>query len=114
MRGAQTHAERLKELNFKAILHDIPAGNRYRITGSGRLVSLDDPWNPKVIKFNFNFSGSSPPFHPDILNTEGIGRLKRTHYQEILMPLSHSQHPSSARVPHSSSTKIKVKLEILP
>ena len=41
MRGAQTHAERLNELNFKAILHDIPGGNRYRITGSGRLVYKD-------------------------------------------------------------------------
>ena len=30
-------------------------------------------------QFNFNFPGSSPPFHPDILYTEGIGRLKRTH-----------------------------------
>ena len=42
-------------------------------------LSLNDPWNPKVIKFNFSFPGSSPPFHPDILYTEGIGRLKRTH-----------------------------------
>ena len=28
-------------MNFKAILHDIPGGNRYRITGSGRLVYKD-------------------------------------------------------------------------
>ena len=41
MRGAQTHAERLNELNFKTILHDIPGGNRYRITGGGRLVYKD-------------------------------------------------------------------------
>ena len=41
MRGAQAHAERLNELNFKTILHDIPGGNRYRITGSGRLVYKD-------------------------------------------------------------------------
>ena len=41
MRGTQTHAERLNELNFKATLHKISGGNRYRITGSGRLVYKD-------------------------------------------------------------------------
>ena len=38
IRGAQTHTERLIDLNFKAILNKMPNGNSYRITGNGRLV----------------------------------------------------------------------------
>ena len=38
IRGAQTHTERLIDLNFKAILSEMPNGNSYRMTGNSRLV----------------------------------------------------------------------------
>ena len=38
IKGDQTNAERLIDLNFKATLNDMPYGNSYRITGNGRLV----------------------------------------------------------------------------
>lgn len=42
LRGSQTHAERLLHLNFKKLLKMVPDGNKYRLTGSGRLVQKDD------------------------------------------------------------------------
>ena len=38
----RSHEERLIELNFKSILHDLPNGDQYRFTGSGRLVPRED------------------------------------------------------------------------
>ena len=38
----RSHEERLIELNFKAILKDMPNGDQYRMTGSGRLVDTRD------------------------------------------------------------------------
>ena len=38
LRSSQTHTERLMHLNFKQLLQEVPNGNHYRITGSGRLV----------------------------------------------------------------------------
>ena len=38
----RSHEERLIENNFKAILKELPNGNQYRFTGSGRLV---DKWD---------------------------------------------------------------------
>ena len=38
IKGAQTHAERLIDLNFKIILNEMPKGDSYRVTGNGRLV----------------------------------------------------------------------------
>ena len=34
----KSHEERLIELNFKSILRELPNGNNYRMTGSGRLI----------------------------------------------------------------------------
>ena len=42
LKGAQSHAERLIDLNFKTILKEIPDGNKYRVTGNGRIVRKDD------------------------------------------------------------------------
>ena len=41
LRGAKSHVERLIELNFKTILGEMPNGSNYRVTNSGRLVSID-------------------------------------------------------------------------
>ena len=38
IRGALTHTERLNYLNARTILKELPHGDRYRITGSGRVV----------------------------------------------------------------------------
>ena len=38
----RSHEERLIENNFKAILKELPNGNQYRFTGSGRLVDKRD------------------------------------------------------------------------
>ena len=36
IRSAQTHAERLIQLNFKTILNELPNGQKYYVTGNGR------------------------------------------------------------------------------
>ena len=38
LRSAQSHVERLIQLNFKTILEEIPSGNQFRLTGNGRVV----------------------------------------------------------------------------
>ena len=38
IRSSQTHAERLIQLNFKTILNELPNGQKYYVTGNGRLV----------------------------------------------------------------------------
>ena len=38
----RTHEERLIELNFKAVLKDLPNGDQYRFTGSGRLINREE------------------------------------------------------------------------
>ena len=38
----KSHEERLIELNFKTMLNHMPDGNKFRFTGSGRMVSKDD------------------------------------------------------------------------
>ena len=38
LRSAQTHEERLIRLNFQTLLEELPGGDNYRFTGSGRLV----------------------------------------------------------------------------
>ncbi len=50
---SKSHIERLVDLNFRAILKELPGGHGYRITGSGRLVKKDDterrnPGSPQV------------------------------------------------------------------
>ena len=42
LKGAQTHAERLNDLNFKTLLNEMPGGNQYRATGNGRLIEKND------------------------------------------------------------------------
>lgn len=39
--GSRTHTERLLELNIRTLLRELPNGNLYRLTGSGRLVRRD-------------------------------------------------------------------------
>ena len=38
LRSSMSHNERLQQLNFKTLLQEIPNGDGYRITGSGRLI----------------------------------------------------------------------------
>ena len=39
--GCKSHTERLLELNMKAVLSELPNGDNYTFTGSGRLVKRD-------------------------------------------------------------------------
>ena len=50
IRSSKTHVERLLELNFNALLNDIPNGHtKYRMTANGRLVRRDEEVNPSEI-----------------------------------------------------------------
>ena len=38
LRGAKDHVERLIDINFNTVLKMIPAGNDYKVSGSGRII----------------------------------------------------------------------------
>ena len=42
LRTAYTHAERLMDLNFRAILRKLPGGQNMRLTGHGRIIERDN------------------------------------------------------------------------
>jgi hypothetical protein len=42
MRSSKSHAERVTELNFQALLDLIPEGDQYKLTSNGKLVHQDD------------------------------------------------------------------------
>ena len=50
VRSAQTHEERIMRLNIQTLLRDMPDGNSYRFTGSGRLVKKDDTEDPHQLQ----------------------------------------------------------------
>ena len=54
--SAQTHAERLIDLNFKTILGELANGGEYRVTGNGRVIRKEGPQN--FSKQRTQFSGS--------------------------------------------------------
>ena len=38
LRSSKSHVERLVDINFRTILREIPGGDQYRLTGSGRVI----------------------------------------------------------------------------
>ena len=60
IRGAQTHAERLIDLNFKAILEELPNGNFYRVTGNGKVVRKEREVG-RVERRRWNYDNSRGP-----------------------------------------------------
>ena len=38
LRSSKPHAERLREINFRTLLRELPNGHRYRLAGNGRII----------------------------------------------------------------------------
>ena len=68
IRGSQSHEERLLQLNTDVILREMGIENRYRRTGSGRLVPKDDyqlaTGGPHIITQSQRPPGPRPGFIP--------------------------------------------------
>ena len=41
LRGAKDHVERLIDINFNTVIKIIPAGNGYKVSGSGRIIKKE-------------------------------------------------------------------------
>ena len=43
LRTSLSHTDRLIQLNFHQILKELPGGEKYRLTGNGRIVLKEEP-----------------------------------------------------------------------
>ena len=43
IRSSQSHSDRIMQQSLQTILSDIPNGERYRVTGHGKIVKKDNP-----------------------------------------------------------------------
>ena len=62
IRTSKSHLERLIDLNFRTLLQELPNGPAYRVTGSGRVIKVDQNRDRRNLNRNrhpapdFNFS----------------------------------------------------------
>ena len=50
LRSSKTHTERLVDLNFRTLLHELPNGKNYRVAGNGRVIIRDDGTSKKQLQ----------------------------------------------------------------
>ena len=59
LRSSKPHMERMAEINFRTLLRELPNGNRYRLTGSGRIIPRDQ--NDRIASRAVNRSDHARP-----------------------------------------------------